>query len=201
MTSQSVLSKLKENERKARRGIIIDAAEKEFTEKPFNKVSMRTIAKRAGISPAIIYQHFPDQQTLFAETFLKGTNQIFEKIYTTIDASSDGALEQVITAWIEYFTYNDQYFRMLMNFFLTGAVDPELFEKLTIIERNILDHLDIIFRKMKVEGNVRDHSHTLFASLTGIVATFRNHPEKNIGQVLQHRQKIARHLAQQFKKP
>jgi AcrR family transcriptional regulator len=201
MKNKSVLAELKEKEKLARRAIIIEAAEKEFAEKPFDKISMRTIAKRAGISPAIIYQHFPDQQTLFAETFMKGTNQIFEKIFAIIDESQDGALEQIASVWIEYFTHQDQYFRMLMNFFLGGAVDPELFEKLTIIERNILDHLDIIFRKMKMEGNVRDHSHTLFASLTGIVATFRNHPAKNAEQVLLHRRKIASNLAQLFKKP
>ncbi len=201
MTTKSVLAELKEKEKLARRLIIIEAAEKEFTEKPFHKVSMRTIAKRAGVSPAIIYQHFPDQQTMFAETFLKGTNQIFEKIYAIIDASPDGGLEQVVQAWIEYFTERDQYFRMLMNFFLTGSVDPGLFEKLTVIERNILDHLDIMFRKMNVEGNVRDHSHCLFASLTGIVATFRNHPAKSAGQVMQHRQKIARNLVRLYKKP
>ena len=200
MKNKSVLSELKEKEKLARRLIIIEAAEKEFTEKPFNEVSMRTIAKRAGISPAIIYQHFPDQQTLFAETFVKGTDQIFEKIFAIIDASPDGGLEEVVYAWIEYFTHRDQYFRMLMNFFLTGSVDPGLFEKLSVIERDLLDHLDIIFRKMNVKGNVRGHSHTLFASMTGIVATFRNHPEKNDDQVMQHRQKIARHLALLFKK-
>ncbi len=199
MKPKSALSELKEKERQARRAMIIDAAELEFTEKPFSKVSMRTIARRAGVSPAIIYQHFPDQQTLFAETFLKGTNRIFEDIFATIDASPDGALEQVVQKWIEYFTKRDQYFRMLMNFFLTGSVDPGLFEKLTEIERNILDHLDIIFQKMNVEGNVRDHSHMLFASLTGIVATFRNHPEKSSEQVMQHRQKIARNLARLYK--
>jgi AcrR family transcriptional regulator len=199
MKPKSSLAQLKEKEKLARRVMIIEAAEKEFGGKPFHKVSMRTIAKRAGISPAIIYKHFPDQQTLFAETFMKGTNQIFEEIFATINTSKDGALEEVVSAWIEYFTYHDQYFRMLMNFFLSGAVDADLFKKLTVIERNILDHLDIIFRKMKVKGNVRDYSHALFASLTGIVATFRNHPTKNARQVLRHRQKIARHLAQLFK--
>jgi AcrR family transcriptional regulator len=199
MKPKSVLAQLKEKEKLARRAMIIDAAEKEFGEKPFHKVSMRTIAKRAGISPAVIYHHFPDQQTLFAETFMKGTNQIFEEIFAIIDASRDGALEKIVSTWIEYFTYHDQYFRMLMNFFLSGAVDADLFEKLTVIERNILDHLDIIFRKMKVKGDVRDYSHALFAALTGIIATFRNHPTKTTRQVVRHREKIARHLAQLFK--
>ncbi|HQL00305.1 MAG TPA: TetR/AcrR family transcriptional regulator [Smithellaceae bacterium] len=200
MKPKSVLSELKEKERQARRAMIIDAAELEFAEKSFDKVSMRTIAKRAGVSPAIIYQHFPDQQTLFVETFRKGTNQVFEKMFSTITESEDGGLDEIVSIYVDYFTHHDQYFRMMMNFFLGGAVDPGLFEKLSVIEREILDHLDLIFRKMKIEGNVRDHSHALFAALTGIVATFRNHPAKNTEQVIQHRHKIARHLASLFKK-
>ncbi len=195
MTTNSVLSELKEKEKLARRAIIINAAEKEFTIKPFPKVTMRDIAKRAGVSPALIYRHFPDQQSLFAEAFMRGIGKIFKKIFVTIDESSDGAIEQVVEDFIEYFTLNDQYFQMMMNFFLGGSVDPALFEKLTVIEREILSHFDIIFEKMNVEGNVRHQSHTLFATLTGIVATFRNHPDKSIQQVLLHRQRIAHNLA------
>lgn len=200
MKTNSVLAQLKEKERKVRRDIIIAAAEKEFAEKPFNEVSMRTIAKRAGASTAVIYQHFPDQQTLFVDTFMKGTNQIFEKIFKTINDSPDGALEKASSMYIEYFTHNDQYFRMMMNFFLGSAVDPALFEKLTIIEKNILDHLDLIFRKMKLKGDVRIYSHTLFAAITGIVVTFRNHPTKSTEQVLKHRRKVARTLSKLFNK-
>lgn len=199
MKANAVLAKLKEKEKQVRRDIIIAAAEEEFAEKPFQAVSMRTIAKRAGVSTAVIYQHFPDQQTLFVDTFMKGTNQIFEKIFTTINDSPNGALEKAASLYIEYFTQNDQYFRMMMNFFLGGTVDPALFEKLTIIEKNILDHLDVIFRKMKVKGDIRVHSHALFAALTGIVVTFRNHPTKSAEQVLKHRQKVARNLSKLFR--
>ena len=73
-------------------------------------------------------------------------------------------------------------------------------KKLTVIEREILGHFDIIFEKMNVDGNVRHQSHTLFATLTGIVATFRNHPDKNIQQVLLHRQRIAHNLARLLRK-
>jgi AcrR family transcriptional regulator len=195
MAAKSVLSELKEKEKLARRAIIIDAAEKEFAHKPFQKVTMRDIAKRAGVSPALIYRHFPDQQSLFAEAFLRGINQIFKKIFVTIDESQDGAIEKVVSDYIEYFTLNDQYFKMMMNFFLGGSVDPGLFEKLTEIERNILSHFDIIFRKMNAEGDIRHHSHALFAALTGIIATFRNHPDKNTEQVLLHRQRIAHNIS------
>ncbi len=200
MKTNTILSELKEKEKMARRAIIVDAAEKEFTTKPFPKVTMRDIAKRAGISPALIYRHFPDQQSLFAEAFMRGLSQIFEKIFVTIDESEDGAIEQVISDFIEYFTLNDQYFQMMMNFFLGGSVDPTLFATLTKIERKILGHFDLIFIKMDAKGDPRRHSHTLFAALTGIVATFRNHPDKTPEQILRHRQIIAGNLSYLFRK-
>lgn len=196
---QNTLSELKEKEKDARRTIIVDAAEKEFATKPFNKVNMRVIAKRAGISPALIYRYFPDQQSLFAETFYRGVQEVFRGIYETIDESADGAIEEIARVFIDYFTQHDQYFRMLMNFFMEGSVDRDLFDRLNVLERQMLDNFDIIFRKMNVRGDIRLHSHTLFAALTGIVATFRNHPGKSDDEVLKHRVKVARNLAQLFK--
>ena len=200
METKTVLSALKEKEKETRRAIIIDAAEKEFTAKSFPKVTMRDIARRAGVSPALIYRYFPDQQSLFAEAFMRGIGRIFEKIFVTIDESPDGAIEQVIYDFIEYFTMHDQYFQMMMNFFLGGSVDSALFEKLTVIERDSLGHFDLMFKKMNADGDIRQHSHTLFAALTGIVATFRNHPDKNTEQVLRHRQRIAGNLARLLRK-
>jgi AcrR family transcriptional regulator len=195
---QNTLSELKEKEKDARRTIIVDAAEKEFATKPFNKVNMRVIAKRAGISPALIYRHFPDQQSLFAETFYRGVQEVFQGIYRTIDESPDGAIEEIARVFIEYFTKHDQYFRMLMNFFMEGSVDKSLFDKLNVLERQMLDNFDIIFRKMKIKGDIRLNSHTLFAALTGIVATFRNHPLKSDEEVLKHRKLVAENLSRLF---
>jgi AcrR family transcriptional regulator len=126
MKTNTVLSDLKEKEKLARRDIIIAAAEKEFTTKPFPKVTMRDIAKRAGVSPALIYRHFPDQQSLFAEAFMRGISGIFDKIFVTIDRSSDGAIEQIVADFIEYFTRNDQYFPMMMNIFSRVGGIPTL---------------------------------------------------------------------------
>ncbi|HNW29043.1 MAG TPA: TetR/AcrR family transcriptional regulator [Spirochaetota bacterium] len=198
MNKNNTLSDLKEKEKDARRKIIVDAAEREFATKPFNKVTMRDIAKRAGISPALIYRHFPDQQSLFAETFSRGVQEVFKGLYKTIDESPDGSIEEIARVFIEYFTLHDQYFRMLMNFFMEGSVDRDLFDKLNVMESQMLDNFDIIFRKMKLKGNIRLHSHTMFAALTGIVATFRNHPLKSDDEILKHRRLVAENLARLF---
>ena len=198
MKKDITLSELKEGEKNARRKIIIDAAEKEFATKPFKRVNMRDIARRAGISPALIYRHFPDQQSLFAEAFVQGISEVFEEIYRNIDQSEDGAIGAVIEDFIDFFTRNDQYFRMMMNFFLDGSVDHDLFNKLNVLERELLDTFDAMFRKLKIDGNIRFHSHTLFAALTGIIATFRSHPVKSDEEILRHRQRIAANLAKIF---
>ena len=52
MPKIDTFKRLKEQEREKRRTIILDAAEYLFASKPFTEVSMRRIAKEAGISPA-----------------------------------------------------------------------------------------------------------------------------------------------------
>ena len=192
-------SRLKEQEKDLRRNIIIDAAEKEFAAKPFNKVNMRDIAKNAGISPASIYRYFPDQQSLFLEAFVRGTGDIFQKLADMAAESKDGALEEITSEFIDYFTSNDQYFSMLMHFFLDGMVEQDVFEKLRALERNLLSVFDEVFTKMKMKGNIRFNSHTYFAGLVGIVATFRNRPDKELPDVLEHRQRISSILAGHFR--
>src|SRR4030042_2030698 len=193
-----MLSERKKKKKAPRRNIIIDAAEKEFATKPFNRVNMRDIAKRAGISPAVIYRHFPDQQSLFVEAYLRGVRVAFDGIYRKINDSEDGAIGDVIADFIQFFTRNDQYYRMMMNFFLNGDVDRDLFNKLNILERRMLDNFDRMFKKMKIKSDVRFHSHTLFAALIGIIATFRNHPDKSDEIVLKHRNRIASNLVRLF---
>ncbi len=198
MKKDITLSELKESEKNARRKIIIDAAEMEFATKPFNRVNMRDIARRAGISPALIYRHFPDQQSLFVEAYVRAISEGFDDIYRRIDASGDVSIEEVIDGFIDYFTRNDQYYRMMMNFFLDGSVDHDLFDKLNVLERRMLDYFDRVFMKLNIGGNVRLHSHTLFAALTGIIATFRSHPDKSDAEILKHRKRIAANLARLY---
>lgn len=198
LKNNKTLSELKESEKNARRDIIIDAAEMEFATKPFNRVHMRDIARRAGISPALIYRHFPDQQSLFAEAYVRGISGILDKIRKRIDDSNDGAIAEVIDDFINFFTRKDHYYRTMMNFFLEGPVEHGLFDKLSSMERKLLGHFDVMFTKMKIEGDIRFHSHTLFAALVGIVTTFRSHPDKSDKEILEHRRRIAANLTKVY---
>jgi len=50
-------------------GRILDAAADLFTEKGYHATSMRQIARRAGVTPAGIYNHFRSKEKVFLEVF------------------------------------------------------------------------------------------------------------------------------------
>ncbi|TAL32341.1 MAG: TetR/AcrR family transcriptional regulator [Spirochaetes bacterium] len=181
MNPRKSFSHLKEQERQARREIIVSAAERVFASKPFHEVHIRDIAHEASISPALIYRYFPDQQALFVEAFLQNAARIIEVLDALELDRYEGvaSLDRLVEGFINFLTGNDLYFKMLVNFMLEGSLKPELLERIKTTERQIFDRFDIVFKKVKPEGNVRVFSHALFAALSGILITFRNYPDKS----------------------
>lgn len=198
MNDQKTFAGLKSREKKARQDVIIEAAERVFAVKPFSKVSIRDIAREAGISHASIYRYFPDQQSLFVEAFIHGAREIVQFLGEMIRSSQTGDIEKVSEAYITYLITNDQYFRMMTHFMLDGSLSAELIEKLNTAERQIFDEFDILFRKMKMKEPVRPLSHAFFAALNGVLITFRNYPGRSMEAVHQHMLKIARVIATKF---
>jgi AcrR family transcriptional regulator len=145
-----------ESNRLARKNIIVDAAEKVFAEKPFTKVSMRDIAKEAGISPALIYRHFPDQQHLFVEAFLRGTKRLIEQFTDLLSRDEKPQVEDAADIFIAYLTDHDQYFKMMTHFMLEGTIHEGLLDKLNSIERSMLDQFVRLFEKYRGKAQCQD---------------------------------------------
>jgi AcrR family transcriptional regulator len=190
---------LKQMELKAKRKLIVDAAERVFSVKPFNKVNIRDIAAEAGISHATIYRYFPDQQALFMEAFLRGVEEILGRI-DAISAKKSGQdlLEAVVEGFIEFLSENDHYFRMMTHFMLDGDLSPELLEKLNNAARSLLDRLETIFSDTNTPENTRAMSHAIFAALNGVLITFRNYPGRDHQAVLNHMKSLGRIIARRF---
>ncbi|HPR04470.1 MAG TPA: TetR/AcrR family transcriptional regulator [Deltaproteobacteria bacterium] len=188
----------RQHNRAAMRTVIVDAAEKVFSSKPFSKVSMRDIAKEAGISPALIYRHFPDQQHLFVEAFLRGTTHLLDQFAGHIAKNRKPRLEEAADLFIAYLTENEQYFKMMTHFMLEGTVHEGLLDTLNTIERSMLDRFDVLFRKAGAKGNVRLISHCFFAALNGILITFRRHPGRSDEEVDRHMHRIEHIMARMF---
>jgi AcrR family transcriptional regulator len=52
------------------RGAIVTAARAEFAERGYDAASMRSVARRAGVDPALVRHYFPDRGELFAVSVL-----------------------------------------------------------------------------------------------------------------------------------
>ncbi|HSV97256.1 MAG TPA: TetR/AcrR family transcriptional regulator [Spirochaetota bacterium] len=187
---------LREKERAARRSLIVDAAERVFAARSFGEVTMRHIAREAGVSPALIYRHFPDQQSLFVEAFLRGADVIIGELgRIAAKAGANGALEDAAERFVRYLCDNDQYFRMMTHFMLDGSLGPGLVERLNAAERALLDRFDELFGAAWKKRTTRLASHALFAALNGVLITFRNYPGRSPREVRRHMRTLARMLA------
>jgi AcrR family transcriptional regulator len=191
---------LKTGEKIARQEVIIAAAGRVFAVKPFNKVSIRDIAREAGISHAAIYRYFPDQRSLFIEAFLCGAGEIIALLTEITREGAHGDIARAAGAYLDYLIENDQYFRMMTHFMLEGSLTEELIEKLNGAERLIFDQFDILFRRMNMPEPVRPLSHAFFASLHGALITFRNYPGRDQEAVREHIKKIGMIITEKFMK-
>jgi len=198
---KKAFSILKAREKTARQDVIVDAAQRVFATTPFNKVSIRDIAREAGISHASIYRYFPDQQALFVEAFVRGAKEIVQVLDDIVRNSKQGDIERVTQEIITYLIENDQYFRMMTHFMLDGSLSAEMVEKLNAMERLLVDEFDKLFQKMVGvrEGEVRLLSHAFFAALNGVLITYWNYPGRDREEVTKHIGRIAGIIANKFK--
>ena len=188
----TTFASLKEEERKARQRVIVDAAERVFGKKPFEQVSMREIAQEAGIAVSSIYRYFPDQQSLFVEAFVLGTQEIIDRVDQRIASGKISNLADFVLIYIDFLIEHDHHFRMMTHFMLDGQLSGPLLEKLNQAARSILEQFDSIIAGEPKPQQTRLHSHALFAALNGILISFRNYPGRDPDDVRRHMEKLAR---------
>ena len=112
--------RLKATERKA---TILAVAKVLFSDKGYHGVSVDEIARRLGVSPAILYRHFPSKEALYEEVL----NDIACKRESYVDAvvNSDGSfadvLRKITRIYIESVSRDPDYLRMEMQSALEGS--------------------------------------------------------------------------------
>jgi AcrR family transcriptional regulator len=70
------------SEKRTRMGkeMILEEAEKLFTEHGYQSVSIRTIADQCGVTNAALYYHFDDKAALFLEVMKRHTHRLSERL-------------------------------------------------------------------------------------------------------------------------
>ena len=106
-----------------RRATILAVAKVLFSDKGYHGVSVDEIARRLGVSPAILYRHFPSKEALYEQVL----NQIACKreSYVEVVVNSDGSFGEVLRGitriYIASVSRDPDYLRMELQSALEGS--------------------------------------------------------------------------------
>jgi AcrR family transcriptional regulator len=111
-----------------RRSAILESAEAVFARTGYHGSSIDDIASQAGISKALIYEHFPSKKDLHASLLETSMGELFDRIArnAATDEPGDVRLRAGIDAFLGWVEERRGAFRMIFR----DAVDPEVADQL-----------------------------------------------------------------------
>src|SRR3954463_9397557 len=107
-----------------RRAAILDAALEGFAKRGYNGASIDEIATAAGISKALIYEHFPSKKDLHVSLLERHVQDIFVRCARTADTKEPGEvrLRNGVNAFFEWAETHRDAFRLLFR----DTFEPEV---------------------------------------------------------------------------
>ena len=107
-----------------RRVAILDAALEVFAKHGYRGASIDDIATAAGVSKALIYEHFPSKRDLHAALLERHVGELFERLVESAATSEPGEvrLRAGVDAFLSFVEARPDAFRMLFR----DAVEPEV---------------------------------------------------------------------------
>lgn len=100
-----------------RRASILAVAKVLFADKGYNGVSVDEIARRLGVSPAVLYRHFPSKEALYEEVLNQICAQRESYIETVLNGPDDfgSVLERMALMFADKLSSDSDYLRMEMQ--------------------------------------------------------------------------------------
>lgn len=178
----------------ARREQLLEAALSEFGRRGFHSTQMEHVAARAGVSKALLYQHFPSKDDLFAEV----TGRIVDLYVTRLPGVLDDATE-ALAAWegavrllVEVVEQQPDSWSLVARY----LADPELGAPLRAMRQGLYDQLTdllVVFYdpagERLPEAQVRTTAEQtvplLVGALQGLLSWWVEHPQVPREQVVQ----------------
>ena len=116
----------------ARREAILDAATAVFAERGYNGASVDDVAGAAGVSKALIYEHFPSKKDLHASLVERETTELFARLEANAGSGTQGAerMRGGVEAFLGFVSERRTAWRMLFR----DAADAEVAETLNRVE-------------------------------------------------------------------
>ena len=109
--------------------VVIETAQDMLREEKGWQFTLREVARRAGVSHAAPYKHFPDKGALLAELAMLGFNELRAEISAALHKPLKSARAEFLAAakaYIHFGTINPSLYRLMFS----ADVDKKVFSKL-----------------------------------------------------------------------
>jgi AcrR family transcriptional regulator len=188
MSKKQTLTDLKQQERENRKRFIIDAAQRVFSSRPYDKVSMREIADEAGMATSSLYTYFSNQESLFIESAIINIHHYRQYIQdiSEKDIPVEEKIRQSVDYFIDYVARNESFFRMMALFMTYGQLNDESLALLNDAIREIFDVMEGVLGDASLKGDPRRCAHFFLAALNGILVTYRKLPGRDEEEIILH---------------
>ena len=154
-----------------RRAQLLDVARRVFGTSGFHAASMETVAKRAGVTKPILYDHFPSKKDLYL-ALLDADLAILQDEVSKALASPLGNRERIRASFQAYFDFVDEHaegFRLLMQ--ETVGSEAVFRARVAEVRDQILKEVaDLIVRESRGRLD-RTEAETVALALVGMAET------------------------------
>ena len=132
-----------------RRASILAVAKVLFADKGYHGVSVDEIAKRLGVSPAILYQHFPSKENLYEAVLAQNSTQRESYIETILSEPSDfiSVLRRMTRIYVDNVSQDADFLRMELMSALEGSKTASAFFERRW--RSLTDYIEYSLGEMK----------------------------------------------------
>ena len=154
-----------------RRAQLLNVARRVFGTSGFHAVSMEAVAREAGVTKPILYDHFPSKKDLYLALLGADLAVLHEEVKKAL-GSPTGNRERIRASFGAYFDFVDEHaegFRLLMQ--ETVGAEEDFRERVEHTRDQILAEVaDLIVKESK--GNLdREHAEIVALALIGMVET------------------------------
>ncbi len=119
----------------ARREAILAAARDAFAEGSYHEISLDKVAARAGISKALIYEHFPSKRDLHRALLESYFGELLERVVAAIGGAEPG--EQRLRAGLDAFLAFVEERRGAWRMLVLNVSDPVIAERMERLREQV----------------------------------------------------------------
>lgn len=176
-----------------RRAQLLDVARRMFGTSGYHQVSMDAVAREAGVTKPILYDHFPSKHDLYLALLDTDLTSLHDNVRRALDAPT-GNRERIRASFRAYFDFVDEHaegFRLMMQ--ETVGAEDDFRQHVEAFRALILSDVADLIERESTHRLDRVHAETVALGLIGMV---ENVARRELGSGAEARQAALETLVQ-----